>query len=113
MDEHNIIFRTKRSPKHIFCRPLSCDDSLSSTENLTQSLPDCSTIYTEEVLDLKNMVQNLQQQLQSAHNEIDNLSIEKSELQRKIHNLELKVKELTIICREESQHHIVQERNQP
>lgn len=64
-----------------------------------RSLPDPSTRdYDDEYDKLKSKIEELTSKLESAHTEIENLHMENNTLQRKIHEQENRIQQLTKIC---------------
>lgn len=97
----NITLRQKKEHKQtqeivIYSHSDNEDSSfLSINSNLRSSLPDLSTRVNEDVSDLKQKIQELSLQLESAHLEIDNLTLEKNALLEKISHQEIKLNTLS------------------
>lgn len=95
-------FVTVRKPLHFaYEDPTSLDgESLLNTNTsiLRRSLPDLSTRDNEDIDELKNSISDLKIQLAAAHNEIENLMLEKNALEKKINGQEAKINHLLKIC---------------
>lgn len=71
---------------------------LSTQSDQANSLPDLSTLHSEQMNDLSEQVASLKIELESAHEEINKLLTENSILQKKNTDLEIKNSNLINIC---------------
>lgn len=71
---------------------------LSIDSTFRRSLPDLSIINKDELIDLKQKIEELSLQLESAHMEIENLILEKGSLENKIALQDRKIDHLLQIC---------------
>lgn len=79
----------------------SLDSSLSGSEAgslANKSLPDLSTLQTQELQIMKNEIQDLKLKLQAAENEMDNLMLENRSMAQQIKKQDQKIKHLLTIC---------------
>lgn len=60
------------------------EDQQTSSDDDLHSLPDITTLQNEGELELLNEISKLKLELEKAHNEIENLNLENSELKRKV-----------------------------
>lgn len=103
--EQNITFRTKSRNNNSTLNesiPDMANNTFtsisSSSPTLAKSLPDLSTYDTGLISDLRSKIKELELQLASAHNEIEQLLLQKSILDQKVANLEKRINQLTVIC---------------
>lgn len=104
--KNNITIRNKKSsePKNPISPTTinnlnSSDMSFLSGESRVRSLPDLSNIQlNEDITELQQTIADLRTQLESAHNEIENLILEKNKLAAKLTEKEHKVTQLIRIC---------------
>lgn len=97
----NVTFRSKQRRPNSESR-ISLESSkqsdISEQSMSVTSLPDLSTQDYDKFEDLKNIIESLNSQLESAHNQIDELVIENGSLGKKIAEQDLKIKLLMNIA---------------
>lgn len=103
LPSQNVTIRQKRKSiqkKEIITHSHSDNEDssfLSINTEFRTSLPDLSTRVNEDIDDLKQKIEELSLQLESAHLEIDNLTLEKNYLLEKIAHQEMKLSTLSAI----------------
>lgn len=101
-DDNNVTMRRKyRKTYDSYCELNELNDSLSSysSELKTKSLPDLSTsISSDQTSELKQKIDNLQIELNSAHAEIDRLSNENHTLQKQLIDQQNQIDILKKMC---------------
>lgn len=101
MSKENVTLRPKRTRKTLSFS--EADDSIltnpSSNYSLANSLPDLTSTYKEDVIkDMEEQIRSLKCQLESAHNQIDELLLENTLLQKNTQDQIKKINYLKTIC---------------
>lgn len=100
--EDYVTQRKKKAPIDNFTHSAvgSSSSSLSETNisNPYKSLPDLSTLQNTDYESLKREIHDLKMALQSTENEMDNIILEKVELQKKISEQDRKIQYLLQVC---------------
>ncbi|CAD0205884.1 unnamed protein product [Chrysodeixis includens] len=97
MEFQNVTLRRNKTTAN---ESLNLSSISTTSDYLAKSLPDLSTgqLFNEDIERYKDEIEKLKEELAIAHNEIDNLTIEKNNLQLQFYEQKQKNEQLKQIC---------------